>query len=187
MKKFLFYPFRALESLIDRALAIVGSIALAQFPQFYAQYFQRLGGHLDEARRIVTEYSDTATSFNLTLEEYIRIHVTANNPVLQSTGTIIDNSLTRLTDLEGAFQALKSGTLFNRWWIFLRKMDPAIFKQTCSEYTPGLPISIESLFYALAGLIITWGIYQGIKSLIKKLFSKYTGSKSIPASPGLSG
>ena len=187
MKRILFYPFWALEGLFDRALAIVGSITLAQFPQFYSQYLQRLGGHLDEARRIVTEYSETAASFNLSLQEYVGIHLTASNPILQSTGTIIDNSLARLAALENSFQALAEGTLFNRWWLFIENLDPAIFRQTCSQYTPGLPLTIESLIYALAGLLITWGIYQVIKSTIKKLFYKFTRSRSITNSPGLSG
>lgn len=185
MKRYLFYPFFVLESLIDRALAIIGSVTLAQFPQFYSQYLQRLGGHLEEARRIVSEYSRAADSFNLTLHEYIQIHLIADNPVLQSTGTIIENSLTRLADLEKSFQALKAGTIFDRWWIFLKNLDPVIFRQTCSEYTPGLSITIEGLIYALAGLLITWGIYQGIKSLIKKMFYKFARSKSTPNSPGL--
>ena len=187
MKKYLFYPLRILESLFDRALAIVGSITLAQFPQFYAQYLQRLGGHLDEARRIVSEYSKAAKSFNLTLQEFIKIHLTANNPVVQSTGTIIENSLNRLADLEKSFQALKGGSLCNRWWIFLKNMDPAIFRQTCSDYTPGLSFTVESLIYALIGLLITWGIYQGIKGLIIMLFYKFTHPKSTPNAPGLPG
>lgn len=187
MKKFLLYPLRVLEGLIDRILAIAGSITLAQFPQFYSQYLQRLGGHLDEARRIVAEYSEAAASFNLTLSEYVRTHLTVDSPVLQSTGTIIENSLTRLADLENSFQALKAGNLFNRWWIFLRKMEPAIFKQTCLEYTPGLPFTMESLTYALIGLLITFGIYQGIKGLLIKLFSKLTHSESVPSGPGIPG
>ncbi len=187
MKKYLLYPFRVLESLTDRALAIVGSLTLAQFPQFYAHYLQRLGGHLDEARLIVSEYSEAANSFNLTLHEYIRIHLTANNPVLQSTGTIIENSLARLTALEKSFQALQAGTVFNRWWIFIKNMDPAIFRQTYSAYMPGISLTVESLIYAVTGLLITWGIYQGIKSLIKKLFYKVTRYRSVPKSPGLPG
>lgn len=186
MKKFLLLPLRVLESLIDRTLVIIGSITLVQFPQFYAQYLQRLGGHMEECRRIVSDYAKTANSFNLSLQEYIRVHLTSDNPVFQSTGTIIENTLNRLADLESSFQALKTAALYNRWWVFLKNIDPAIFKQTCSEYTPGLPITFESLAYALVGLLFTWGFYQGIKSLIKKLF-KLGHSDSIPDQPGLSG
>lgn len=187
MKRILFYPLWALESLFDRALAIIGSISLAQFPQFYSQYLQRLGGHLDEARRIVAEYSKTAASFNLSLHDYIGIHQTASDPVLQSTGTIIDNSLARLAYLEKSFQALENSTLLNRWWLFLTNLDSAIFRQTCSQYTPGLALTIESLIYALSGLLITWAIYQSMKWIIKNLFDKFTHSGSVTNSPGLSG
>lgn len=186
MKKFLLLPLRALESLIDRILVIIGSVTLVQFPQFYAQYLQRLGGHLEECRRIVSDYAKTADSFNLSLQEYIMAHLTSDNPVFQSTGKIIENTLTRLVELESSFQALKTASLYNRWWVFLKNIDPAIFKQTCSVYTPGLPITFESLAYALVGLLITWGLYQGIKSMIKKLF-KLSHSGSVPDRPGLSG
>lgn len=187
MKRIIFYPLWVLESLFDRALAIVGSISLAQFPQFYSQYLQRLGGHLDEARRIVADYSKAAASFNLSLHDYIGIHQTASDPVLQSTGTIIDNSLARLAYLEKSFQALENSTILNRWWLFLTNLDPAILRQTCSQYTPGLPLTIESLCYALAGLLITCGIYQGIKWIIKNLFDKFTHSGSVANRQWLSG
>lgn len=186
MKKILLIPLRVLESLIDRALAIIGSITLVQFPQFYAHYLQRLGGHLDESRRIVSEYTKTATSFNLTIQEYIQTHLSSDNPVFQSTGAIINNALTRLADLENSFQALKTAALYDRWWLFIKHLDPAIFRQTCSEFTLGIPITFESLAYALAGLLITWGFYQGIKALLKKLFT-LTRSSSVPDHPGLPG
>lgn len=46
---------------IDQILLVIfgmaGGLTLGQFPQFFAQYMQRLGGHIDEARQIFEQYN----------------------------------------------------------------------------------------------------------------------------------
>jgi hypothetical protein len=46
---------------IDQILLVIfgmaGGLTLGQFPQFFAQYMQRLGGHVDEARRVFEQYN----------------------------------------------------------------------------------------------------------------------------------
>jgi hypothetical protein len=45
---------------LERILLVIsgisGALVLGQFPQFFAQYMQRLGGHVDEARRIFEQF-----------------------------------------------------------------------------------------------------------------------------------
>lgn len=41
---------RKLDRLASVFFGMLGGLAFAQFPQFIAQYLQRLGGHIDEAR-----------------------------------------------------------------------------------------------------------------------------------------
>jgi hypothetical protein len=47
-------------SKIERILLVIsamtGGLILGQFPQFLAQYLQRLGGHVDEARRVFEQF-----------------------------------------------------------------------------------------------------------------------------------
>ena len=60
MEKILLYPFRFLDGLVDRVVSLAGAVGLAQFPQFFAQYLQRLGGHLEEARLVIARYRAAA-------------------------------------------------------------------------------------------------------------------------------
>ena len=55
MRRILAYPLRFLGSILDRIIAGLGAILLAQFPQYFGQYLQRLGGHLNELRHRVAE------------------------------------------------------------------------------------------------------------------------------------
>ena len=49
------------EKLFDRALCVVGAILFSQLPEFFQQYLQRLGGHLDEARRQLEQFRQLDT------------------------------------------------------------------------------------------------------------------------------
>jgi nucleoside diphosphate kinase len=48
------------ETLLDRVLCVAGAITLSQAPEFFQQYLQRLGGHLDEARRVLASFEAVA-------------------------------------------------------------------------------------------------------------------------------
>lgn len=186
MKKTILYPLRMVEGLFDRLLALAGAIILVQFPQFYAQYLQRLGGHLDEARRIVSEYIKAAASNQLSIQEYINIHLNSTDKVFISTGKIIQDAVERLEHLESSFLALKDATPWTKLWVFIREADPEIVRKTWSIFTPGIPTTLEAFIYALIGILLAWGIYRGIKGLIILAFRKLTAPKrELPVKPDL--
>ena len=187
MKQFWKYPFKLLDGLMDRIMAVAGAIVCAQFPQYFVQYIQRLGGHLDEARRAVSQYEKVAASYNLSLQEYINVHLTAANKIFVSTGKVIQELVDRLTHLESAFTALQNSSPLTRWFVFVRVMDPEIARNTWTNFTPGVPTTVEALVYALIGLLVGWGVYQGVKALISLPFRKAAPKQQLPGKPGVAG
>ncbi len=176
-KKWWHYPIRMIDSMLDRVAAVLGVFIFVQFPQFFSQYIQRLGGHLDEARRIVDLYIKAANSLNLTFEEYINIHLAANNPVFVSSGEQISQIAERFYALEKSLFKLLEATPLTRLWTFLREADWEIAAQTWRFFTPGIPTTMEGLVYAIIGLFLGWGIYSGIRALyylIKDYFTTKT-------------
>lgn len=186
MKQLWKYLLKVLDGLMDRIMAVAGAIICAQFPQYYAQYIQRLGGHLDEARRAVSQYAKVAVSYNLSLQEYINVHLTSNNKIFISTGKVIQGLVDRLDHLQTAFTTLQNSTPLTRWVVFLQVMDPEIARKTWTNFTPGVPTTVEALVYALIGLLIGWGVYQGVKALITLPFRK-AAPKALPGKPGVPG
>lgn len=162
----------------DRLLSILGAVGMAQFPQFFGQYIQRLGGHLQEARRTVYQYQQAADKLDISLEEYIAQHFAADNPVFKSSGEVIAELLNRVQHLEQAFNSMQQSNPFTRWFVFLQDADWEIARQTLSHYTPGLPTNLEGIIYGLSGLLLGWGVYGLIRSgscnLEKKIKSKRT-------------
>ncbi|MCF8227335.1 MAG: DUF2937 family protein [Bacteroidales bacterium] len=47
---------RRIDRLFTAIAGLAGGVAAGQFPQYIAQYLQRLGGHIDEARRSALEF-----------------------------------------------------------------------------------------------------------------------------------
>lgn len=186
MKKIFRYPLRLVDGLIDRILAVIGLIGLAQFPQFFHQYLQRLGGHLEEARLIIARYITAAEALGLSLEAYMAEHLSSDNQIFVSSGQVMTDLVQRLQQLEASFLALKQAGPFNRWWVFLREMEKPIVVETWQNFTPGIPTTLEGLCYGLAGLLVVWGLYQGLKSLLLFLGRKTASLfQSPPREPGL--
>ena len=172
MKLFWFAPLKFLDGLVDRIVAIGGALIIGQFPQFYGEYVQRLGGHLEEARDQLLQYSQAAVAHKITLQDYILIHLQSGNSIFVNTGRIIKSLVERFEFLEKAYYQFKNGPELFRGWIFIRHLDPKIVMETWLDYTPGIPISKEGIIYALLGMILFWGVYYGFKSIVRVIFLK---------------
>lgn len=169
MRLSLRYPIIFLDGLLDRAFALAGAILLAQFPQFFSQYLQRLGGHLDELRVTVYAYEKAAAEAGLSLEKYIEEHLASGSEVFISSGEVIAGLVERLLGLEQSYAALMDTAPLSRWLIFMQEADRSIAMETWRSYTPGLPVSVEGFIYA-AGLLLGWGIYFIFKAMFRPLY-----------------
>lgn len=174
------YPFRFLSGLLDRAFALLGALFLAQFPQFYSQYLQRLGGHIDELRRTVEVYEQAAAALGVSLEQYIEEHLAAESEVITSSGEIISNLMARLWQLESSFQALIEAAPFTRWLVFIRHADWSVVRQCLYRFTPGVPATMEGLVYAGIGLLLGWGLYALCKALLSTFFGRKKAAANSP-------
>ena len=164
-------PFKFLDGIADRVVAALGAVALSQFPQYYGQYLQRLGGHLDEARRTLELYSRAAAELNLTLEEYIMEHLYSGSEIFISSGEVMQELVERYEALQNAYLALQDANIYTRWLVFLREVDWSIASATWENFMPGVPTTMEGLAYAFTGLLVGWGLYALVKSLLALPFS----------------
>lgn len=172
IKKLLLSPFILLDRILDRVIAVLGAVIFAQFPQFISQYIQRMGGHVDELTRIISQYKKAAEVSGKTLESYIQFHLTATIPDYVNSGKIMEANVERYNDLKSALNDLVSSTGYTKFFIFVKEIDSNIFKAAMDNFSPGIPTSIEGAVYAGCGLIMGWLLYAGIKKLIQLPFKK---------------
>jgi len=153
---------RTIETLFDRALCVIGAIAFAQLPEFIQQYRQRLGGHLDEARRQLTEFVAIATQAKLSLPQFIERTATNHDNTVAHLGGIMRNAVLRVDELAAADAALRHASLWAKPFVFFRYIDAGVAQATWEIYRPAVPTTGEGMIYALAGMLTLLGLYHGL-------------------------
>ncbi len=161
------------DSLTDRVLCVVGAVLLSQGPEFMQQYLQRLGGHLDEARRQLAAFQKTADQAGLTLDQFISQTAANADPAVAKLGGVMTDSVERVASLQTAHDALLQAELWERPFVFLRNLDAGIARATAGVYQPAVPTTTEGLVYAFAGMLLILALYHlGLKRLFGAVFSR---------------
>lgn len=173
------------ETLLDRVLCVVGAIVCSQAPEFFQQYHQRLGGHLDEARALLEPYEMLARKAGLTLQELIDVNRAQPVRVVAEQGDIIANLAARVETLATAEAALRTASAWERPFVFLAHVDNGIAARTWEIFKPAVPVTAEGFVYAAAGMLLALGIYQlAIAWPVRAIARRW---KKAPADAGLTG
>lgn len=149
------------DGFLDRMLCVGGALVFSQGPEFIQQYTQRLGGHVDEARRHVAQFRQAAEQSGVTLDRLISQTNANADPAVAKLGGVMSGATERLSSLESAQNAIVQSSLFERPFVFLRHMDTEIARSTWSVFKPALPTTIEGVVYAVIGMIVLVCIYHG--------------------------
>lgn len=159
--------------LLDRLLCVAGTVIFSQVPEFMQQYQQRLGGHLDEARRQLAQFHQTAAQSGLTLDRLVTQTSANADPAVAKLSGVMTEAISRVETLESAQSAIQNASLWTRPFVFVQHMDRAIVHATWSIFRPAVPTTIEGLVYALCGMLVLLSVYHlGIKYPVSRAFSR---------------
>jgi hypothetical protein len=160
----------AVEGLFDRALCVIGAVIFSQVPEFIQQYLQRLGGHLDEARRQLQQFQQAAAQSGLTLDRLISQTNTNADPAVAKLGGVMTAAVARVDTLETAQSAIQHASLWSRPFVFMRYLDSSIAHATWTIFKPAVPTTVEGFVYALLGMLALIGTYHlGVKYPIRRI------------------
>lgn len=133
-------------ALVGAGLAAVGAASAAQGPAFVQAYLQRLGGHIDEARRTLDELGGGTAARIVGPGE--------------TRDRLVDAFAERLADLEAARTAIETASPLWQPVALALRADRDIMAATADGFTPGLPLDAAGLIYALAGLALGWAVWE---------------------------
>jgi len=172
----------AAERLFDRVLCVVGAVLFSQLPEFMQQYLQRLEGHLDEARLVVSRFKDAAAQSGLSIDQLVAGTVQNPNPAVGRLGGVIREAVARVSDLASADDALRQATIWTRPFVFVAHLDGGIAKATLAIYKPAVPTTIEGFLYAGIGVMVVMAFYHlAIRGPIVRVFKKEAAGRTTPA------
>ena len=148
------------DGVLDRVLCVLGTVAFSQIPEFMQQYLQRLGGHLDEARRQLAQFRQAAEQSGLTLDRLITQTGANADPAVAKLGGVMTDAVARVEELQAAQTAIQSASLWERPFVFLRNLDTEIVRATSEIFKPAVPTTVEGLVYAVVGMVVLLTFYH---------------------------
>jgi hypothetical protein len=138
-------------------LGLLGGVAASQGPEYSQQYRQRLGGTVDELRRIVERFNADAQASGETRESAIaRLRANADD-LASRQGSAMQANVERLDRLQQHRDAMIEAGPFQRVALMLRDGDTDVMRAAYRDFEPAMPITQEGILAAAGGFVALWG------------------------------
>jgi len=153
---------------LDRVLLVSSAVAGGLVPGFIAQYRQRLGGRLDQARLDLEPWQKIADQFYQgDLHKLIDYHASSTDPTFHAEGAVIRALLDTVHQLQSAVDALHGSLLSQASYLALHA-DPALARATFADWVPTFALSGEGLVFALLFAILVWLLFHALWWLVAR-------------------
>jgi hypothetical protein len=158
-----------LRGLLDRILLVCAVVAGGLVPGFIAQYRQRLGGWLDQARLDLAPWQRLADQYYQgDIERLIRYHLESADPKFHAEGAIIRALLETVQRLQSAADALH-GSLFHQAAYLALHADAGLAGATWHDWVPTFALSAEGIVFALVFAAVLWLAFHALWQLLALL------------------
>lgn len=162
---------RIVRGILDRLVLLAAVFAAACVPSFIAQYRQRLGGRLDQARDDLAPFQALANrQFGGSLTKLVDHHLASRDTTFHQEGLAIQAMIDAVARLRDALQALDAD-LVHQCLYLLRHPDYGLLESTWSAFQPGFTLTMQGVLFSLGLGLILWllflGIWQGAIALAR--------------------
>jgi len=154
--------------LLDRVILVCAAVAGGLIPGFIAQYRQRLGGHLDQARLDLAPWQKLADQFYQgDIDKLIQYHLSSTDATFHAEGAIIRTLVATVHQLQAAVDAMH-GSLASQALYLAVHADPALLHATFADWVPAFALSGEGIAFAIVFAIAIWLSFLAIWWLIAR-------------------
>ena len=150
-------------TLIGAAIAALGAASATQGPGFVQAYLQRLGGHIDEARRTLGELSGGGAA-----------QIVGDGAARDQ---LVGAFAERLADLEASRIAIENASPLWRPIALALHGDRDIASAAAEAFTLAVPLDAASLTYAFVGLLIGWSVWELCQWPVKAKLRRLKGRR----------
>ena len=169
------------------ALGLFGGVVASQGPEFAQQYRQRLGGAIDELRKITQRFDADAVANGHSREGAVdRLRINPDNLVSRQ-GDAMRANIERLERLERHRQAFVEAGPFHRLVVAVRDADVDLMRAPYQDFEPAVPTTQEGVVAAGAGFLGGWGLTLLVGGMFRRLFGlgRRTQQRRLHASAAL--
>jgi hypothetical protein len=155
-----------LRGLFDRLFLVTAVVAGGLLPGFIAQYRQRLGGRLDQARLDLEPWQRIADQFYQgDIGKLIQYHLSSKDATFHLEGSVIQSLIATVQRLQSAVDALH-GSLFHQLGYLALHADAGLARATLADWVPTFALSVEGILFALLFAVAVWLLFHALWRLI---------------------
>jgi hypothetical protein len=148
--------------LLDRVVLVSAAVAGGLIPGFIAQYRQRLGGRLDQAKLDLEPWQKLADQFYQgDIDKLIQYHLASTDATFHSEGAIIRALVTSVHQLQAAVDAFH-GSLASQAAYLALHAEPGLARATLADWVPTFALSGEGVVFALVFALLTWLVFLAV-------------------------
>jgi Protein of unknown function (DUF2937) len=153
------------------AIGFMGALAASQLPEFTQQYQQRLGGAVDELRRVVQRFDRDSVGAGEDRKGALARLQASPDELSRRMGLAMSAHIARLDTLETQQVEMTSAGSFRRIQAFLTDPDPSIASATWDNFQPAVPATGEGAASGGAGFLAG----GAVMALLGRLFRRRSG------------
>lgn len=146
------------------AAAAAGGSATSQFPEFFQQYLQRLGGHVDQARIQAIRIQEAAAAEKLSLTDYLNSFLNSQISAHRRQGEILQLELSEADRLSQSLESLTQAPVWQRPFMMTSHVEADILQAAATAFQPAVPITPEGFVYAGIGALIGIFLLRTLRS-----------------------
>jgi len=135
-------------------VAALCALVCSQVPEFMQQYYQRLGGAVEEVGRIVRQFTEDSSRSGYERSAALRVMANNSERLVRDQATRMQENITRFDRLRGQQEVMRDSDALARFTAFLMDFDQPLAKKTYDAYR--LALSVEGAFFAAFGFLISW-------------------------------
>ena len=157
-----------LSRLVNGVFSVTGAAGFSQAPGFLVQYQQQLAGRLAQVTDDLSALTDAAQRLGMTAEAFLAL---ADQEQGVYSAALIAGARQALNDqaaLQAAYDALAAAPAATRGLTFLQYLDEAVVRDTLANFAPVVPLTLEGLLYAGAGLLVGVGLFALLDSAARR-------------------
>lgn len=151
---------------------LLGAVAASQGPEFAQQYRQRLGGAIDELRRVVQQVDLDAEKAGRTRDQALERMRAEPDEFTRLRAEAARADIERLARLERQRQELQDAGPLARGFVFARDFDTPLARKTYEDFVPAVPTTEAGLLSAAIGFVGGWALLTLLVGVVRTLFGR---------------
>lgn len=154
------------------AFGLFGGVVASQGPEFAQQYRQRLGGAVDELRRVVERFDADAQGAGQTREGAMAQLQGSPDRLTSAQGEAMRANAARLERLDRQRRDLAEAGPIGRAYLLASEGDVEVMRAAFRDYEPAVPTTAGGLTVAGIGFVVGYALSRLLGIPLRRLLSR---------------